>query len=158
MQTWEALLKTNEPTEPSFLLTALREPILPCGNGDCVSGSPSCNNSLCGFLDSEGILHTTGIVVEKTRGGGEAEKEVADIGMLRIGACPNALLILAMGGGGNAAYCYTSGAGSGSINFTEVVASSSYAQYWAQVGAAGESSVVTDVLDGGIVVRAEAGE
>ena len=48
----------NSSTFPDTcsLLTELREPITHCEDGTCISGSPNCDQNLCGFLD-DGSLY-----------------------------------------------------------------------------------------------------
>ena len=99
----------NSTTYPDtcFLLTELREPITYCGVGTCVSGSPDCKASLCGYLE-EGKLYPNGTVVTETK----------NIALLMIGEC-NAPVAVAVGGGGTTQY--DNGSGSGYVNWTELV-------------------------------------
>ena len=45
---------SNSTVYPStcFLLREIQEPIVPCQDETCTSGSPNCENSLCGFLQA----------------------------------------------------------------------------------------------------------
>ena len=47
----------NSLTYPDtcFFLTELREPLTQCEDGTCVSGSPNCQQSLCGYLGGDSI-------------------------------------------------------------------------------------------------------
>ena len=60
---------SNSTLYPStcFLLSEIREPITACQEvGTCTSGSPNCENSLCGFLDN-GALVQNAILVNETK-------------------------------------------------------------------------------------------
>ena len=135
----------NSSTFPStcFLLTELLEPITHCEDGSCLSGSPNCEQNLCGFVE-DGILYPTGIVVTESKA----------IGQIVIGECPTAIAV-AVGGGGSST-TYDAGSGSGYVEFTELgVPKGPYLQLQATVGAAGQSSKLT--VDGSTVLTASPG-
>ena len=126
-----------------FLLTELEEPVVPCEGSTCSSGSPDCASTLCSFfqLEGNGTLHPNGIVITETK----------DVGMVRIGLCPN-IFVVAVGGGGEG---YFAGGGSGYIQQAELRSYLPYSTLNANVGGSGRSSSVSD--GSGNVVSAEGG-
>ena len=98
---------------------------------------------MCGFLDDEGSLATSGLLVTDNK----------DIAVLRIGSCPN-LLLVAVGGGGSGRGGYGAGSGSGYIEYLELVAyQSAYTLYEARPGGSGSPSTVRS-SDGTTVILA----
>ena len=145
---------SNSSTYPEtcFLLTELREPITHCENETCLSGSPNCDQNVCGFLD-EGILYPNGIVVTESR----------EIDLILIGSCLNPLAV-AVGAGGSSRMLssYDAGAGSGYVEFAEIDIVSPYRRFEATVGPRGSEeqglSQLTDISDGKSLVTAQPGE
>ena len=130
--------------ETCFLLTELREPITYCRDGTCVSGSPDCQQSLCGYLD-DGILNPNGIVITESK----------DVDLILIGSCGSPLAV-AVGGGGTTQY--DAGSGSGYVEFVELSINGPYRQFSATVGSAQQESRLTDAADGSVLLTANPGE
>jgi len=135
----------NSSTFPDtcFLLTELREPISYCQDGTCISGSPNCNQSICGYLD-DGMLYPNGIVVTESK----------YIDLILLGSCGTPLTV-AIGGGGNA--LNRGGAGSGHVEFVELSSNGPYRKFSASVGAAQRESQLTDEADGYVILTANPG-
>ena len=97
-----------------FLLSAIKEPIRKCEN--CESSPIDCSESMCGFLDSNGTMIPSGVLLT----------ESIIMTTLRLGKCGSLLKVLAVGGGGEQDYfsggiChYSSGGGSGYVTYEEV--------------------------------------
>ena len=104
-----------------FLLSSIEEPIIPCANGTCTSGSPTCFNSLCEFLDTSGSILSKGIKICVPG---------RDFNMVRIGPCPTAIAV-AVGGGGTTTS--DAGSGSGYVRHEELRAFSPYLSYLSPV-------------------------
>ena len=128
-----------------FLLSSLEEPIIPCANGTCTSGSPTCFNSLCEFLDTSGSILSKGVKVTSTR----------DFNMVRIGPCPTAIAV-AVGGGGTTDPG-DAGSGSGYVTYEELRAFRPYLSFEAIVASADEASEVNDLTDGITILRSGPG-
>jgi len=126
-----------------YLLTELREPITYCQDGTCVSGSPNCDQSLCGFLE-DGVLHPNGIVITESK----------DVDLILIGSCGSPLAI-AVGGGGTTQD--DAGSGSGYVEFVELSINGPYKQFSATVGSAQQESQLTDAADGSVLLTANPG-
>ena len=83
---------------------------------DCETSPIDCSVSLCGFLDSNGTMISSGAVLT----------ESTVLTTLRLGKCSALLRVLAVGGGGRDGYfsggiChYASGGGSGYITYEEI--------------------------------------
>lgn len=120
-----------------FLLSEIREPITACQEDEtCTSGSPNCENSLCGFLEN-GILFSNGIMVTESK----------EIDLLTIGPCSsNDVVAVVVGGGGRD--IYVGGAGSGYVEFKELQFSRPYMQLEATVGSSEQQSMLTSISDG----------
>ena len=126
-----------------YLLTELREPITYCQDGTCVSGSPDCQQSLCGYLD-DGILNPNGIVITESK----------DVDLILIGSCGTPLAVAVAGGGTSSDGC---GSGSGMVLFVELSINGPYRQFSATVGSAGQESRLTDAADGSVLLRPNPG-
>ena len=128
-----------------FLLSSIEEPIIPCTDGSCTSGSPTCLNSLCEFLDTSGSILPKGIKIFVPG---------RDFNMVRIGPCPTAIAV-AIGGGGTTSA--DSGSGSGYVTHGELRAFSPYLSYQTIVGYAEEASEVIDLTDNITILSAAPG-
>ena len=137
----------NSTLYPStcFLLTEILDPITPCEGGTCASGSPNCGESLCGFVDGSGTLSPSSLML--------TVPGVTEVAMLRIGACPEAVVV-AIGGGGSSG---GGGAGSGYIDSLQFSDYLPYAQFETKVGVGGQDSYVRFLSNGTDMVKAEAG-
>ena len=120
---------------------APREPITNCASTDangtitttCTSGSPDCQQSLCGYLDDDGKLYPNGTVVTETK----------NVALLMIGECSTPMAV-AVGGGGTTQY--DCGSGSGYVEFTELDLGGSYGWYTAVIGGSqGRNSIALKV-------------
>ena len=129
--------------ETCFLLTELREPITYCQDGTCVSGSPNCDQSLCGFLE-DGVLNPNGIVITESK----------DVDLILIGSCGTPLAVAVAGGGTSSDGC---GSGSGMVLFVELSINGPYRQFSATVGSAAQESRLTDAADGSVLLRPNPG-
>ena len=141
---------SNSTLYPStcFLLREIREPITACQDETCISGSPKCENSLCGFLE-EGILFPSGIIVTETK----------EIDILTIGPCSvGAIAAVVVGGGGTT--IYDAGSGSGYVEYQEIQFSRPYVNLEARVGLASKRSILRSISDGNsdVLVMALPGE
>ena len=139
----------NSSTYPStcFLLSAIGEPIMPCQEDSCQTGFPNCDVDLCTFLDG-GYVSPQGVLVT----GGQQDRK---IDLLRIGNCPNPV-VAAVGAGGAGGYSGGyGGGGSGYVDYRANLTSKAFTQMLAHYGVG--DSLVTDLSDGSVVVRATDG-
>ena len=145
---------SNSTLYPStcFLLSEILEPITACLEVDtCTSGSPNCENSLCGFLEN-GALAPDGVLVTETKG----------IDLLTIGPCSAYPVLAVLVGGGGYWWIYGAygGAGSGYVKFQELPSSQPFVQFEATVGSSQRQSTLATISDGSsdVLVTALPGE
>ena len=133
-----------------FLLSEIQEPIIPCQDDICISGSSKCENSMCGILE-DGYFVPNGIAVTESK----------EVDLLTIGPCSadGNFLAVVVGGGGSSSN-QGAGSGSGHVEFQELQFSQSYVQFKATVGSAEQHSTLSTISDGSsdVLVQASPGE
>ena len=130
---------SNATLYPStcFLLSKIQEPITACQEAEsCTSGSPNCENSLCGLLEN-GILFPNGSVITASK----------EIDLLTIGPCSESGVLAVVVGGGGSKGGYASGQGSGYVEFQRLQLSQPYLQIEATVGSDREQSMLSTISD-----------
>ena len=143
--------RANSSLYPStcFLLSEIREPIRACDGDTCVSGTPSCEDSLCAFLE-DGFTLQSGILAI----GDNTLVQTRNIDLLMLGSCPNPIIVAVGGGGAASNY---GGGGSGFIEIADFRGQKTYSNFQAYIGSAGEDTFVIDIAENTTVVRAEKG-